>query len=246
MAGTVSGALDATWKRDGVLERLRETTSSGRPQNRYDLAEHRWAIPAAPGNQQLHFAVRSDADAGDLDRGFWLEWSADGTVWTPVVLVQPGATVDAVTDIGPAPGNTVWVRLVDTDRTGGQTAFDGIGVDLLAVVGDGKTDVERTAVHEVVASIAVGEQPGRQGAKHGTATVSVTDPSGSPVDGAIVTVQFTGDIGETVVGMTGANGTVTLTSFDSVKRLSVSACVSAVAVPEPLVYVPGSESCSGN
>ena len=94
-----------------------------------------------------------------------------------------------------------------------------------------------TAVH--VASITTGTQNAGQGQKSGTADVTIVDDLGGNVAGATVTVTFTGDLNETVVGTTGANGVAELVTIGTAGgNVQFTACVDNVVASLP--YDPAS------
>jgi beta-glucanase (GH16 family) len=91
-----------------------------------------------------------------------------------------------------------------------------------------------------VGAITVGTQSAGQGNKRGTATVTIVDNNGQPVDGAGVTGTFTGDFNETVAGTTGGGGTVTLATTGTKKgSVTFMFCVDDVT-HSTLTYDPGS------
>jgi len=64
----------------------------------------------------------------------------------------------------------------------------------------------------------------------GTATVSITDSNGNAVEGTLVSVTFSASFNETVSGITGSDGTVTLVTSAIVNGITkVNACVTNVA-----------------
>ena len=69
-----------------------------------------------------------------------------------------------------------------------------------------------------------------KGKKYATATVSILNNLGNPVSGATVSGTFSGTIAESVSGVTGADGSVTLqTSQSASGSLTVDFCVTNVA-----------------
>ena len=87
-----------------------------------------------------------------------------------------------------------------------------------------------TATSLYVQSITTGTQGAGQGNKYGTATVTILDDQGSPVNGANVTGTFSGTFNETVSGQTGANGAITLQTSSTAKGgVTVNFCVDNVS-----------------
>jgi hypothetical protein len=135
VAGTSTGGISDTQTVGGGAQVITEAVSGGSRRNRHDLAEYRWTIPASVGNQILS-VVASVVDAGDADSGFRVEWSTNGSTWTPLITVTAAAPVNTTFNLGRPTGN-VLVRVIDTNRTGGNTRLDRISVDFLQITGDG-------------------------------------------------------------------------------------------------------------
>lgn len=132
LAGSSTGSHVETWSRDGNWHTLKEAESSDRRSSqRHDLGELRWTIPAVGGNQVLD-VVMTIGPSLDADDGFSVEWSTDGSRWTPIALVASGGSLDLTVDLG-APTGSVLVRVIDPDRTAGQRSPDWVGIDHLAI-----------------------------------------------------------------------------------------------------------------
>ena len=241
VAGTVVGTYEATTAADGVGQSITEVDSGGRPSARHDRAEHVWMIPASNGNQMLRI-VANVIDGGDLDEGFAFDWSLDGSTWIPVTVIT--GSVAASFPIG-APAGPIQVRVTDTDRTAGQRGHDSVTIDLLRLDGDGGGgSVDPPTPTMAVASISLSQAGAGRGEQFAVATVRVNDDLGSPIAGAAVTVEFTGDVTGTVSGTTRTDGTVALTSSTSARKPTFDACVVSVdALGAGLSYVPGTEGC---
>jgi len=84
-----------------------------------------------------------------------------------------------------------------------------------------------TSLH--VQSIVIGSANAGQGKKRATAQVTILDNNSVPVSGATVNATFSGTFNETVSGVTGANGVVTLQTVGSAKgTLTVNICINNV------------------
>ncbi len=68
-----------------------------------------------------------------------------------------------------------------------------------------------------IVSVTVDKEPLSKGYKRGVSTVTLEDSQGNPVPEATVTGTFTGDFQETVSGLTGTDGSVTLRTSNSVR-----------------------------
>ncbi len=236
IAGTVNGTFADTTARGGAAQTITEVDSGGKPRDRYDLAEHRWTIPASTGNQSLT-VVASAPTGGDADTGFAVEWSTDGSTWVPFATVGNGETLDVTTSIG-APTGDVHVRVIDTDRSRGNTSHNSISVDFLGITGGGEA-VQPT---DVVASLSTSYQSAGGGQQYGVVTVQVNDNLGNPVSGAVVKVNLLGSFSGSLTGTTGDSGIASMRTASSARKPSFTACVSSITGPA-LRYTPGTEAC---
>lgn len=107
-----------------------------------------------------------------------------------------------------------------TDNLGATATSTGIAV----------TGQNGTASSMSVASIVTGTVSAGAGSKQGTATITIRDNLGNPVSNATVTGTFSGSFSETKTGVTGSNGSVTLTTTGKLKgTLTVNFCVTNVS-----------------
>ncbi|WP_371186520.1 family 16 glycosylhydrolase [Thalassotalea maritima] len=87
----------------------------------------------------------------------------------------------------------------------------------------------------VVSSLTTGTQGAGKGKKYGTATVTVLDNLGHPVEGVTVSGNFSGTWSEVASGVTAADGTVTMQSSTAQSgSVQVSFCVDSVTGGLPL------------
>lgn len=141
--GTVAGSHVDTHSAGGDAEAITETESSGKPSRRTSGFHHVWTLPGVgtdTGTLSLTASTTASDDGDDVD----VAVSADGgATWTSV-LTLPAGRADTWTATVPA-ADTLQVRVLDTDRTGGNRSLDTVTVDHLALTaegtsGDGTTD----------------------------------------------------------------------------------------------------------
>ena len=130
VSGTVTGSLADTATVDGVYQTITEVSSGGRPSSRYDTAEYRWEIPVTSGNNILELDA-TVIPGSDADTGFNLDWSVDGISWTSLRIVS--GKVQLAQPLNVLNGQTLYVRIVDNNQTGGNYSLDAIAVDRLAL-----------------------------------------------------------------------------------------------------------------
>ncbi len=240
VAGSVSGTFGATTARGGAAQTITEVDSGGKPRDRYDLAEHRWSIPASHGNQTLTVVASDLRQRGRRQRlrRRVLDRRHDvGAVRNDLQRRHPRH--DRIDRGADRHGR---VRVIDTDRTRGNTTHNSVAVDFLEIVGDG-ADVQPPLATATVATLTTSTQSAGRGDQYGVVTVRVSDDLGVPVSGATVTVALSGSFGGTLTGITGANGTATMATNGTARKPSFSACVASIVGGNILPYSRGTESC---
>lgn len=97
------------------------------------------------------------------------------------------------------------------------------------------SDTDETAASTIVASVVTGTQSASKGKKYGTASVTILDDLGNPVQGVSVIGDFSGTWTESVSAITDATGVAKLVTATSASGgVSVNFCVSDVAGGLPL------------
>ncbi len=237
VAGNAVGDYTATVAADGVVQTITETESGGKRNLRHDLLEHRWSIPATDGVQTLT-VVGAVTDGNDDDDGISIEWSSDGSSWVQLGVVRGTFTESYL--LG-SPTGTVWVRVVDTDRSRGQRGFDSVAVDLLRIDGKPAGDPTTTVISSMtVSTVSVG-----RGSSYGQVSVEVSDNLGQPVSGADVTVSFRGDFTDTATITTESLGVVVFTTTTAARKPAFEVCVTDVVATSGLSYASG-EVCQSH
>lgn len=146
---------------------------------------------------------------------------------------------------GDAVGSTLAIA-GDTVVAGAQTGDDAGAVVVFSLDG-GDPGVPTTLR---VAGIEPGVVADGRLRQRAQVAVGIVDDLGNPVQGATVVVALTGDVAETLSGLTGASGVATLVSTQSVRvprggTLSYQACVTAVTGPLPYDPEADAETCDG-
>jgi C1A family cysteine protease/predicted secreted protein len=136
--GSVAGTYVATHLQDDTYQAITEQHSGGKPSARYDQLEHVWRFDLTGGNHIFHVDAYYQ-DAGDADSGIDFAWSPGPTgPWTYLVTVDKTADDDGyqVAELGSVLG-TIYIRVVDNDRTQGENLNDTLYVDHMYVDGGG-------------------------------------------------------------------------------------------------------------
>jgi serine protease len=136
VSGTVGGDYTDTYADDDRFETVTEVTTGGKKSDRYSYLDHKWTFDVGTGATLTLFI---DASASSDGEGFSFEYSADDGVYTPLCTVAGHSGCDAAGyPLSPMDG-TIYVRVVDTDRTPGNTAKDSVYVDHLYIHAEGGT-----------------------------------------------------------------------------------------------------------
>jgi hypothetical protein len=129
--GTVtSGSLADTHASDDSYEAITERQTGGKPSNRKSLLDHRWTFNVT-GGAAVTFSVEAYHTANGEGDDFIFQYSTDDANYSDMVTVTKTADDDTPQTFGLPAGvsGTVYVRVMDTDRTGGNSLPDTIYVD---------------------------------------------------------------------------------------------------------------------
>jgi endonuclease I/fibronectin type 3 domain-containing protein len=174
------------------------------------------------------------ATAGDAEVG--LDWADNGEADLDGYNVyrsdQPGgpyAQLNAnpigasdYADTGVQNGTTYYYVVTAVDLTGNES---GGSAEASATP---QAPPPTEAFH--VAAISLSSTPANRKLDYGRAVVTVVDASGNPVEGVQVTGGFSGDLNETVIATTGADGTAVLTTSGKAKApIQFDFCVDGAA-----------------
>ena len=130
VAGTITGSYINTQISDNNYESIQEILSGGKPANRYSYLEHKWTINVTGGTSVNFYleAYKSTSSDGD---NFVFAYSTDNINYTNMLTVTKTSD-DGLYQTYSLPGTlngTVYIRVIDTDRTAGKTSLDNIFID---------------------------------------------------------------------------------------------------------------------
>lgn len=127
-AGTVQGTNVDTWADDDISESITERNSGGRPSNRYSYLQHTWVFEVPVGSATL-FLNGWSTDSVDED-SFVFSYSQDGNTYSEMFTIADGSSTSWHNyAFPPDTSGTIYVRVMDTDRTAGNLDLDIVTVD---------------------------------------------------------------------------------------------------------------------
>ena len=132
--GTISGTISALLANDNVYESIKEGLSSGTYKRRYSYLIHTWVFNVTGGssvtfNLQAYHSTNRDND------NFAFSYSTDNVNFKSMLTVTK-TTDDNIAQTFALPSTLkgkVYIRVVDTNRTGGNTSLDTIYVDQMFI-----------------------------------------------------------------------------------------------------------------
>lgn len=134
--GSVSGGISNTHTDNDLVQTITEQQSGGNPRKRRSSLSHRWTFSVSPGSSMTLTANAWSNGSNDND-DFQFQWSADGSSYTNAFLVSSTSTGNTQSAALPTNLNgTVYVRVIDTDNSQGNSATDSVSIDYLVIRAD--------------------------------------------------------------------------------------------------------------
>jgi hypothetical protein len=188
VSGTVSGNHTLTHESDNVYESIEELAiTTGKPSGRISYLEHIWTIDVISGTKtNVTFHLEANHTANDENEHFVFAYSTDNISYSDMVTVY-NTDDNNEYQIYKLPNETsgiVYIRVMDTDRIGGNNDPDTIYIDHMyihSVLGPPDetppviTNVTNTAPTHNSATIEWDtDEPADSIVKYGTASGSYT------------------------------------------------------------------------
>jgi serine/threonine protein kinase len=123
--GSVNGSYHATQAADGVVQTLTEERYSS---NRRTRLEHRWRFDNVTSGDSVELLVVAYQTNSNPVETFALSYSTDNANWTNLGNLGPSSYPLPNTLSG-----TVYIRVVDTDRSNNERTLDVLAVDQLLI-----------------------------------------------------------------------------------------------------------------
>jgi PKD repeat protein len=129
VVGTVSGDFTNTLASDDVYEGITEVEYTNHPRKRSSYLEHKWTVEVGGGGSSMMFYVEGYRPANADGDDFTFAYSTDNVNFTDMVTIA-GSTDQVYSYALPAGlTGTIYVRVVDTDLSWGNTSLDAVYVD---------------------------------------------------------------------------------------------------------------------
>jgi len=129
VTGTVSGDFTNTFSSDNVYETISEVEYTGHPRKRYSYLEHKWTVNVGTGGDNMTFYVESyrpnNADGDD----FVFAYSTDDATYYDMFAVANATEQVYFYNMPAGLTGTVYIRVLDTDRSWENTSLDPIYID---------------------------------------------------------------------------------------------------------------------
>ena len=158
-------------------------------------------------------------NAGDED-SYQVEQSLDGVNFSVIAVLSADST--SYSDTGLSASTTYYYQVNASNAAAGDSGYSNTASATTQAGGGDPASVE-------VGSITVSTANAGKGKKTGIADIVVVDDLGNPVEGAIVSGEFSGDITESVTSpATDVNGQTSVSTTGSAKVRSLTFCVTDI------------------
>jgi hypothetical protein len=130
VSGTVSGTYGATTHCNDVYESITEVSNGS-----YSYLEHKWTIDVDGGTAVINIYVEAYHSSNSEGDDFVFAYSTDDVNYTDMFTVTKTADDDKYQqyDLPNTVSGTLYVRVRDADRSGGNTSLDTVYVDNIFV-----------------------------------------------------------------------------------------------------------------
>ena len=134
--GSVTGGYINTHTDNGSVQAITETANGGNPRRRRSSLSHTWVFSVASGNSMTLTANAWSSGSNDNDN-FQFQWSTDNASYNNAFVVSSTSTGNSQSAVLPSNlSGTVYVRVIDTDNTQGNSALDTVSIDYLVIRAD--------------------------------------------------------------------------------------------------------------
>lgn len=152
--GTINGNYLNTHADDGVTQSITETETGGKPSSRYSYLEHKWIFSLPAANSVTFFANAWSNGSTDQD-SFIFSYSTDDVNYVNMFSVSNTSDAGFLSYVMPASTQgTVYIRVIDSNRTGGNRNLDSVFVDQLYVRSDSTIGVSTDTPTPTATAIA--------------------------------------------------------------------------------------------
>lgn len=147
-AGNQSGGLANTLVSDDSYEVLTEQHSGGKPSGRISFLQHLWTFTDVPSTGNRVFSVEAHHTANSEGDDFQFSYSTDGISFDDMMQVNKLSDDDQVQSflLPDGVGGTVYVRVLDTDRSVGNRDTDSLFIDELFILVEGASAARASEV----------------------------------------------------------------------------------------------------
>lgn len=132
VSGTVSGTYTATHTSDDSRQSIREIENGGRPIYRHSYLEHKWTF-SVPSSSSLTFYVEGYRPSNGDGDDFTFAYSTDNSNFTNLVTINSSTEQVYSASIPNTVSGTVYIRVIDTDRSQGNRSLDYVYVDQMYI-----------------------------------------------------------------------------------------------------------------
>jgi predicted phosphodiesterase len=130
--GIATGDYKNTYYSDNSHEVLQEVLSSNNPRNAYSILEHKWTFNLGSTSTYAEFYVEAYRSGSEDD--FVFSYSTDGITYTNMVIINSGIEQTQVYSFPQSLSGTIYIRVMDTNRTKGKTSRDSLYVDQICIL----------------------------------------------------------------------------------------------------------------
>jgi len=153
--GGITGTYYRTLETDDYYQIISERESGGKPSRRYSYLEHKWTFELSGSFTTLDLYIEAHHTTNAEGDDFVFAYSTNDASYSDILTVTKTSDDDTYQTMAlpNTLSGTVYIRVVDADRSQGNRGIDSISVDHMYILGDFADDTTPPVISDVDSSV---------------------------------------------------------------------------------------------
>lgn len=154
--GGISGDYTDTHNSDDTYEGISERESGGKPSKRYSYLEHKWTFDLTGSFNTINFYIEAYHTANSEGDDFVFAYSTNDVSYSDILTATKTVDDDNYqsAELPNTLSGTIYIRVLDSDRSQGNRVFDTIYIDHMYIEGTSGPDTTPPVISDVASSVS--------------------------------------------------------------------------------------------